>query len=135
MIGLEGRGPVVVRVGRDGQVRALERSRDGVVLTTPLGLPLIERVPDPAIEFAYLGDRQEGLRLCSLLRLHLGVSDLSDTLVIVVPDAPLDALMHALVGGLQRDAERCLADQQGIAVIVDPRAAEVARPEPEGAAP
>ena len=121
--GLEGRSPVVARIGRDGQLRSLERLRGGRVVSRQLGLPLVERVPDPDIALVYLGDRHDGPRLCSLLRLHLGARDLSDTLVIVAPDAPLDLLSVALARGLQRDAERCLADQRGVAVIVDPLAA------------
>jgi len=133
MTGLEGRGAVVVRVGRDGQLRAMERRQGGGVVTTALGLPLVERVPDPDVALTYLGDRQDGLRLCSLLRLHLGSKDLSDALVIIAPDVPFDELSVALARGLQRDTERCLADQRGIAVIVDPRAD--APPVQEGATP
>jgi hypothetical protein len=83
-------------------------------------------VPDPDVVLVYLGDRHDGPHLCSLLRLHLGASDLSETLIIVAPDAPLADLPVALARGLQRDAERCLADQRGVAVIVDPRAAPAA---------
>ncbi len=121
--GLEGRSPVVARIGRDGVLRALDRVSDGRVVTAPLGLPLVERVPDPDVGLVYLGERPDGPHLCSLLRLHLGARDLSDTMIIVAPDVPLAQLSVALARGLQRDAERCLADQRGIAVIVDPRAA------------
>lgn len=124
--GLEGRSPVVVRIGRDGQLRGLERVSDGRVVTAPLGLPLVERVPDPDVALVYLGERPDGPHLCSLLRLHLGARDLSDTMIIVAPDVPLAQLPVALALGLQRDAERCPADQRGIAVIVDPRAARAA---------
>jgi hypothetical protein len=130
LVGLEGRRPVVARVGRDGQLRALERVQEsGERFVRELGLPLVERVADPDVASKYLGDRESGLRLCSLLRLQLGVPDLADTLIIVAPDAPLDELSVALTRGLQRDAERCLAEQRGVAVIVDPRAAGAARPE------
>jgi hypothetical protein len=127
MAGLEGRTPLVARVGRDGRLRALERLDNGAVSSIPLSLPLVERVPDPDVALVYLGDQQEGLRLCSLLRLHVGAPDLSGVLVIVALDAPIDEVSVALANGLQRDAERCLAEQRGIAVIVDPRAAEAAR--------
>jgi hypothetical protein len=124
--GLEGRSPVVARIGRDGQLRALDRMSEGRVVTAPLGLPLVERVPDPDVALVYLGDRHDGPHLCSLLRIHLGAPDLSDSMIIVAPDVPLAELPVALARGLQRDAERCLADQRGIAVIVDPRAARAA---------
>jgi hypothetical protein len=124
-----------VRVGRDGTLRGLERLRDGRAVATPLGLPLVERVPDPDIGLLYLGDRQDGLRLCSLLRLHTGAVDLSDMLVIVAPDVPLDQLSVALARGLQRDAERCLADQRGVAVIVEPLMPAAPGPEKEGVGP
>jgi len=124
--GLEGRSPVVARIGRDGRLRALDRVTGGNVVSMPLGLPLLERVPDPDIALVYLGDRHDGPRLCSLLRLHLGARDLSDTLIIVAPDVPLEQLSVALARGLQRDAERCLADQRGVAVIVDPRGTQSA---------
>jgi len=129
MLGLEGRSPVVARVGRDGQLRELERQRDGRAVSTALGLPLVERVPDPDVALIYLGDRHDGPSLCNLVRLHLGAADLSDALIIVAPDVPLDRLSVALARGLQRDAERCLADQRGIAVIVDPRAAPSTAPQ------
>jgi hypothetical protein len=122
--GLEGRGPVVARIDREGRLLALERMRDGRVVVTPLGLPLIERVPDPDIGLVYLGERRDGPSLCSLLRLHLGARDLSDSLVIVALDAPRAQLSVALARGLERDAERCLAEQRGIAVIVYPRDAQ-----------
>jgi hypothetical protein len=124
--GLEGRSPVVARIGRDGVLRALDRMSDGRVVTAPLGIPLVERVPDPDVGLVYLGERPDGPHLCTLLRLHLGARNLSDTMIIVAPDVPLARLSVALARGLQRDAERCLADQRGIAVIVDPRAAPAA---------
>lgn len=136
LTGLEGRGPVVVRVGRDGQMRALEHRRDGKLTSVPLGLPLVERVPDPDVALSYLGDRQDGLRLCNLLRLHMGAADLSKALVIVAPDVPVDQLSVALARGLQRDTERCLSDQRGVAVIVDPRAGPAPNPsQKEGGVP
>jgi hypothetical protein len=127
IVGLEGRSPVVARIGRDGELRALERMSDGRLTSKPLGVPLVERVPDPDVALVYLGDRRDGPTLCNLLRLHLGARDLSDALVIVAPEVPLEQLSVALARGLSRDAERCLADQRGVAVIVDPRAARDAR--------
>ena len=40
-------------------------------------------------------------------------------LVIVAPSQPLADLPHALFDGLHRDLDRCLAEQRGLAVIVD----------------
>ena len=134
MTGVEGRGAVVVRVARDGQLRALERRYVDETVSTPLSLPLVERVPDPDVGLVYLAERQDGMSLCTLLRLHLGTTDLSDSLIIITPDVPFEELSVALARGLQRDTERCLADQRGIAVIVDPRA-DTAPPVQEGAAP
>jgi hypothetical protein len=134
MTGLEGRGALVVRVARDGQLRAMERRLGDETISTPLALPLVERVPDPDVGLVYLAERQDGMSLCTLLRLHLGTTDLSDSLVIITPDVPFEELSVALARGLQRDTERCLADQRGIAVIVDPRA-DAAPPVQEGAAP
>jgi hypothetical protein len=134
MTGLEGRGAVVVRVARDGQLRAMERRLGDETVSTPLALPLVERVPDPDVGLVYLAERQDGMSLCTLLRLHMGTTDLSDSLVIITPDVPFEELSVALARGLQRDTERCLADQRGIAVIVDPRA-DTAPPVQEGAAP
>ena len=90
-----------------------------------MSLPLVEKVDDPDVALVYLGDGTPALRLCALVKLELGRSDLSHALVIVAPDAPLARLSVALASGLTRDVERCLADQRGIAALVDP---EEARP-------
>ncbi len=52
--------------------------------------------------------------------LNLKVDDLSRYLVIVAPMRPVADLPHALHDGLFRDLDRCLADQRGLATIVDP---------------
>jgi len=122
LAGLESRQAVVARVGPDGRLRQLERRQDGNPLVTPVELPLTEAVPDPDVEFVYLGERSPDLRLCSLVRLQLGAKDLSGTLVIVALDQPLDQLSLALARGLQRDVDRCTGDQRGVAVLLDPRA-------------
>ena len=124
LAGLESRQAVVARVGPDGRLRQLERRQDGKPLVTPVELPLVEAVPDPDVEFVYLGERSPDLRLCSLIRLQLGAPDLSGTLVIVALDQPLDELSRALALGLLRDVDRCTGEQRGVAVLLDPRAQE-----------
>jgi hypothetical protein len=112
---LEARRAVVARIAPDGTLRALEH--DGG--TMALGVPLLERVPDPDIALAYLGDRSPELRVCRAIALRLGLRDLRDQLVVIAPDAPIGSLTVALVAGLRRDAARCLEEQQGVAVVVD----------------
>lgn len=131
LAGLESRQAIVVRVGADGRLRQLERRQDGVPAVTPVDLPLVERVPDPDIALVYLGERSPDLRLCSLVRLQLGAPDLSNNIVIVALDQPLDQLTDALAVGLQRDVDRCTGDQRGVAVLLDPRAAGAAEPTPD----
>jgi len=116
---LEGRTAAVARVSPDGTLRAVELGDR----TVELGVPLLERVPDPDIALAYLGDRSGELRVCKVVALRLGVTDLRRYLVVIAPDVPLSGLKVALVAGLRRDAERCLAEQQGVAVVVDSSAA------------
>jgi hypothetical protein len=124
LAGLESRQAVVTRIGADGRLRQLERRKDGQPVVTPVELPLVERVPDPDVLLVYLGERSPDLRLCNLVRLQLGAQDLSDTIVIVALDLPLDQLSVALARGLKRDVDRCTGDQGGVAVLLDPRAAE-----------
>jgi hypothetical protein len=114
---LEGRSAVVVRVGADGLLRALDGDGGAAVA---LGAPLLERVPDPDVALAYLGDRSSDMRVCRIVALRLGLTDLRGQLVVIAPDVPLEQLPVALVAGLRRDAERCLLEQQGAAVVVDP---------------
>ncbi len=115
---LEGRPAVVARVSSDGVLTALELPDRRI----ELGVPLLERVPEPDIVVAYLGDRSAELRICAIAVLRLGVADLSEHLIVISPDVPLADLTVALVAGLRRDAERCLAEQRGAAVVVDPAA-------------
>lgn len=119
---LRDRRPVIARIAADGTLRAIEA--DGEVVA--LGLPLVERDPDPDVALRYLGDRSAELRLCALVALRLGRADLGDALVVIAPDAPLAELTVALVGGLRRDVERCAADRHGLAVIVEPAVAAAA---------
>jgi hypothetical protein len=128
LAGLESRQAVVARVGADGRLRQLERRQDGQPVSTPVELPLVERVPDPDVLLVYLGEQNPELRLGNLVRLQLGAQDLSDTIVIVALELPLDQLSVALARGLQRDVDRCTGDQRGVAVLLDPRAAEKGEP-------
>jgi hypothetical protein len=124
---LEGRAAVVVRIGADGVLRALDGDGGAAVA---LGAPLLERVPDPDVALAYLGDRSSDMRVCRIVALRLGLADLRGYLVVIAPDVSLEQLPVALVAGLRRDAERCLQEQQGAAVVVDPTTAIAPAEEP-----
>lgn len=121
--GLKERGVVYAKVSATGMVTALERTRAGEVLHLGLGVPLLEQVPDPDVALAYLGDRAPALRVCAIVRERLGTEDLSGYLVVIIPEVPLASLSVALFRGLTRDQQRCLDDQRGIAVLVDPAVA------------
>lgn len=113
---LAARPYVVVRVAATGTLTSLEI---GDKVTT-LDTPLLEHSPDPDVAIAYLGDRAAELRVCRVIAVQLGVPDLAKYLVIFAPDKHLEDLPHALYEGLRRDIDRCLADQQALAVLVDP---------------
>jgi len=112
------RTPLVIRISSQGTIEALEL--DGK--RTALDVPLLETSADPDVGVAYLGERSTELRLCRIAAVHLQLPDLASYLVIVAPSTRLADLPHALHRGLHRDLERCLADQRGIATIVDPGA-------------
>jgi hypothetical protein len=116
---LESRPTVIARIAQAGKLIALESGDKHVTLD----VPLLEHSPDPDIAMAYLGDRSAELRVCRLVALHLGVPDLAQYLVIITPDARGADLPHALYTGLRRDLDRCLAEQRGLAVVVEPGAA------------
>jgi hypothetical protein len=118
---LAARPPIVVRVSPAGTVTKLEL--DGVVI--PLDLPLLEPSTNPDLAVTYLGDRSAELRICKIVALHAAAADLTRYLVIIAPDTRLADLPHALYDGLHRDLDRCLADQHGVAALVEPT------PEPE----
>jgi hypothetical protein len=122
---LAARPAVVVRVSAAGTITALEIT-DGKAIT--LDAPLLEHSPNPDVEVAYLGDRSAELRVCRIAAVHLGVADLGHYLVIIAPDTLLEDLPHALFDGLHRDVDRCLVDQRGLAVIVDPTAVKRSPP-------
>ena len=127
---LAARPYVVVRIS-GGSIKALEL---GDQLST-LDTPLLEHSPDPDVAIAYLGDRAAELRICRVVTVHLGLPDLSSHLVIIAPDQHLPDLPHALYEGLRRDIDRCLADQQALAVLVDPSVETATAPSPRGAEP
>ena len=110
------RPAVVLRVSAAGVATALEAN--GAVQA--LDVPLVEPNRDPDIMLSYVGDHSAEMRACRIVQLHLGVPDLSRYLVIIAPERALDVLPYALVEGLRRDVDRCLAEQRGLAVIVDP---------------
>lgn len=113
---LAARTPVVLRVSAAGAISALESGGHAQALD----VPLLERNADPDIAVSYLGDRSAELRACHVAALHLGVPDLAHHLVILAPERALADLPHALYEGLHRDVDRCLFEQHGLAVIVDP---------------
>ena len=113
---LAARPTVVIRISAAGTIATLEVDNK----VTPLDVPLLEHSPNPDIALAYFGDRSAEQRACRIAALHLGVPDLSRYLVIFAPAQRLADLPHALFDGLHRDVDRCLADQHGLAVIIDP---------------
>jgi hypothetical protein len=113
------RKTVVVRVSAKGTIAMIEV--DGT--SQAIDAPLLELSADPDVAISYLGDRAAELRVCKITALHLGVPDLSHYLVIVAPAQRLADLPHALFEGLHRDLDRCLVEERGIAVLVDPTAA------------
>lgn len=115
---LASRTPLVIRVSAKGVIETVEA--DGK--TIALDVPLLEHNPDPDIGVAYLGERSAELRLCRVAALHLQATSLAGYLVIIAPAIPLADLPHALYQGLHRDLDRCLAEQHGLATIVDPAA-------------
>ncbi len=117
---------VAVRVSADGTIVDVEWAGE----TRALGLPLLERVPDPDIAVAYLGDRAPALRLCGVVAHELRVADLAGHVVVIAPAVPLGELSVALVAGLRRDVTRCQTEQQAMAVIVEPSMIAPAAPAP-----
>ena len=93
---------VIVRVGADGKV------------TEPMVASLLAPSADPDVALSYTGD------LCGLVHAHDPSLDLTRSLVIIAPATRLADLPHALYEGLHRDVDRCLQDQHGLAVIVEP---------------
>ena len=96
------RPTVIVRVAADGK------------LSEPVVASLLEPSADPDVALSYRGD------ICGLVHAHDPALDLTKALVIIAPAARLADLPHALYEGLHRDVDRCLQDQHGLAVIVEP---------------
>jgi hypothetical protein len=128
---LSSRPFVVVRIAGKGSITGLELGDKPVALDTPL----LEHNPDPDVDVAYLGDRAAELRICRVIAVQLGVTDLARYLVILAPDVNLPDLPHALYEGLRRDIDRCLADQQALAVLIDPSVRSAQAPPSQGATP
>ena len=127
---LASRPYVVVRIS-SGTMSSLEVGDKVTKLTTPL----LEHNPDPDIAVTYLGDRAAELRICRVIAGQLAVADLGNFLVIIAPDQHLADLPHALYEGLRRDIDRCLTDQQALAVLVDPSVTPTSPPAVQGTAP
>jgi hypothetical protein len=113
---LADRSPLVIRISATGTVEALELTDKRL----PLDVPLLEHSPDPDIGVSYLGERSAELQVCRIAAVHLGLPDLARHLVIIAPAQALADLPHALFEGLHRDLDRCLAEQRGLASLVDP---------------
>jgi hypothetical protein len=107
---------VVARVSKAGALTQIEL----VDRTIASGAPLVERVADPDVGVRYLGEANPDLRVCRQIARALGAADLRDYLVVIAPEAPLAQLAHALVDGLRADEDRCLTEDRGVAVIVEP---------------
>ena len=105
----------VLRISGAGTATALEAGGR----TETLDVPLVAQSRDPDVALEYQGDRSGELRACRIIALHLGVSDLAHHVVIFALDRRLAELPHALYEGLHRDVDRCLAEQHGLAVIVE----------------
>ncbi len=126
---IEGRHVTFARISPRGVLVSLERDEPGEIeemTRLDVGVPLLERVPDADRGVVYMGERIADLRICTVVRRHLGREDLEGELVIIVPEVPLAELGVALVRGLRRDQQRCMRDEGGVGVVVDPgRAADV----------
>ena len=107
---------VVARVSKAGALTEIQL----VDRTIASGAPLVERVADPDVGVRYLGETNPDLRVCRQIARALGAADLRGYLVVIAPEAPLAQLAHALVDGLRADEDRCLTEDRGVAVIVEP---------------
>jgi hypothetical protein len=96
-----------------GEGALVDRRRESVAME----LPLIERVDDPDVAIAYVGDRDARQRLCAVVAGRMG--SLANALVVIAVDAPLTELMISLVSGLRRDVEDCLTAHRAAAVLLD----------------
>jgi hypothetical protein len=111
------RPQIVVRISTESAVTTIEVDGQPVM---PIDTPLLERSNNPDVGVTYLGDRIPDLHVCKIVALHLRADELARYLVIIAPARRLADLPHALYDGLHRDVDRCLAEQHGLAVLVDP---------------
>lgn len=115
---MQRRRPIYVNVSRDGVLQTIEYL-DGIYpKKLDVVRSLLRRVPDPNIEWTYVGDADDSAQICRVVRDQLKIDDLDNDLIIIVPEVPLSELNNALVGGMRRDQARC--GGKGIAVLVDP---------------
>lgn len=111
----------VLHVAADGTATSLE-DEQGV---RALAVPLLEKVADPDVAVAYLGDRAPALQVCGVIARELRRADLAGEVVVIAPAVALAELPVALVAGLRRDVARCQDGQRALAVIVEPSAVPV----------
>ena len=111
---------IVVHVGADGALAALERVGDA----RPLAIPLIERSVDPDAPPVYLGDRSPALQICGVIARELRTTELTGHVIAIAPALARADRMVALNEGLDRDVSRCMREQHAMAVIVEPEAAK-----------
>jgi hypothetical protein len=114
------RAGVYARISRDGVLTAIEREHAGGAQRLDVDTPLVEVSDDADVGLIYLGERRPEWRLCTRIRVTLGVPDLSDRLVVFALDAPLTELPVALVEGLRADQEACFTAERGVAMVVPP---------------
>ena len=123
---LAARPAIVVRISPAGTITRLEL--DGKLI--PLDVPLLEPSANPDLALTYLGDRSSELRVCKIVALHVSAQELARYVVILAPDVRLADLPHALYDGLHRDVDRCLAEQHGVAALVEPAITPIAPTSP-----
>jgi len=114
------RSAVYARISGDGTLTAIERDHGATTQRLEVATPLLTPVDDPNVRVVYLGERRPEWRLCTRIRVTLGLADLHDRLVVFALDAPLAMSPVALVEGLRADEEHCFADEGGIAIVLPP---------------
>lgn len=104
---------ILVRIDKDGVLRAIER--DGNVVD--VNEPLLMKVDDPDVAFEYRGDRSRDHRICAIVVDKLGLAELSHFIVIITtPES--DAMTNLILGrGINNDRLRCADEQKGFAVL------------------
>ena len=129
--GVYGKDAFVVEVREDGYVVALSRWSSGREVSRQrvrhrLVRPILPG--ESGVGLMYLPPGDAG-RICPLVRAHIGASlrpaeqpesELSEILVLVILDVPLDDVPLALYRGLQEDLHDCFATARGIALLLQP---------------